>query len=149
MGKGESVRPTVGWREWVSLPDIGIDRIKGKIDAGARTSALHAVDLHQYFDEGVLRIRFRVYPVQRDSTSHLTCDAEVIDERSVKISAGVAEVRPVIRTNLCLGASCWPIDLTLTDRANMGFRLLLGRRALQRRVLVDPSRTFLSLDPTS
>ena len=86
MGKGESVRPTVGWREWVSLPDIGIDRIKGKIDTGARTSALHAVDLHQYFDEGVLRIRFRVYPVQRDSTSHLTCDAEVIDERSVKIS---------------------------------------------------------------
>ncbi|MEE3042914.1 MAG: RimK/LysX family protein [Candidatus Latescibacterota bacterium] len=149
MGKGESVRPTVGWREWVSLPDIDIDidRIKGKIDAGARTSALHAVDL-QYFDEGVLRTRFRVYPVQRDSTSHLTCDAEVIDERSVKISSGVAEVRPVIRTNLCLGASCWSVDLTLTDRASMGFRLLLGRRALQRRVLVDPSRSFLSLDPT-
>lgn len=132
----------IGWREWVGLPELGIERIKGKIDTGARTSALHAVECEQYFDEGVLRIRFRVYPNQRDSTTNVLCDAEVVDERSVRRSTGNVEVRPVIRTPVTIGTTSWLIDITLTDRASMGFRLLLGRQALRARVTVDPSRSF-------
>jgi hypothetical protein len=136
-------RVNIGWREWVGLPEMGVDRIKGKIDTGARTSALHAVDMEEYFADGILRVRFRLHPIQRDTRHGIVVDHEVIDERSVRSSSGITELRPVIQTVLALGARQWPIEITLTDRANMGFRLLLGREALRKRVLVDAGRSFL------
>ena len=122
---------------------IGVDRIKAKVDTGVRTSALHAMDTEEYFDEGVLRVRFRLHPVQRDTRHSIVIDAEVIDERGVRSSSGISELRPVIRTLLNLGPHQWPIEITLTDRPSMGFRLLLGREALHKRVLVDAGRSFL------
>lgn len=135
---------TVGWRELVDLPDLGIHQIRGKIDTGARTSALHAIRIREYFHEGVLRVRFQVHPIQRDTSVTLTARATVIDEREVRSSNGKSELRPVIETSLLLGGQRWPIELTLTSREQMGFHLLLGRQALRGHALVHPGRSFLT-----
>ncbi len=131
---------TFGWREWVSLPDLGVTAIKAKIDTGARTSALHASDL-QVEGEWVI---FRLHPQHRDSGKSVACRAMIADRRIVTDSGGHKEERIVIRTRLGVGATIWPVEVTLTDRDDMRFRMLIGRTAMKGIAMVDPGRSYLA-----
>ncbi len=128
-----------GWREWAALPELGITALKVKVDTGALTSALHAIHVRLCGHE---RVRFDVHPVQRRSEYTVSCEADLVGRRLVRSSSGHHEYRPVIRTAILLGGRQWSIDLTLTNRDSMGFRMLLGRRAMRRRLIVDPARSF-------
>lgn len=141
-----AVLPHVGWREWLALPDLGIRRIKAKIDTGARSSALHAYDCERHRVGGRDLVRFTTVTRRAPSSRPLVCEAELLDVRSIKSSNGAIEDRYVIVTPCRLAGEEWPIELTLSDRPRMKFRMLLGREALRRRFLVDPGRSFL--DPT-
>jgi hypothetical protein len=134
----------VGWREWVSLPELGIRAIKAKVDTGARTSALHAFEVDRFEADGRSRVRFGIHPLQMTEKVELFCVADVIDQRVVIDSGGHREERCVIRTPIRVGDREWPIEITLTNREDMLFRMLLGRTAMRRRVLVNPSASFLT-----
>jgi hypothetical protein len=133
----------IGWREWVGLPDLGIDTIKAKIDTGARTSALHAYRIKRFERDGQTFVRFYVHPVQRRKRPEVQCEAPLIGERVVTSSNGEPEHRYVIRTRLKVGRTIWPIEITLTNRDVMSFRMLLGRQAIKRRLVVDAGRSYL------
>jgi hypothetical protein len=138
---------TTGWREWVSLPKLGITTIKAKIDTGARTSALHAFALRPFRDGTQDKICFDIHPLQYNTDLVITCTADIIDQRLVTDSGGHREMRYVIRTPLSLGGRLWPIEITLTERDSMQFRMLLGRRALRKRFIIDPSQSFILSGP--
>jgi hypothetical protein len=133
----------IGWREWVALPALGVPAIKAKIDTGARSSALHAFDVEQFEQDGRAMVRFQAHPIQRNDDYIVTAEAALLEERLVRNSGGQAEMRPVIETLVQVGQAVWAIELTLTNRDEMGFRLLLGRQAVRRRYLIDPGRSFL------
>ncbi len=133
----------IGWREWLSLPALGIPAIKAKVDTGARTSALHTFHTETFRHRGGLFIRFRVHPVQRRADVEVTCTAPVLDRRQVSDSGGHRETRYVVETPVQLGEKEWTIELTLTDRDSMLFRMLLGRTAIGGRFLVDPQASYL------
>ncbi len=133
----------IGWREVVILPQLGIDKIKAKIDTGARSSALHAFNIVEFQRNGKDFIRFQVHPVQRDRITTVTSEAELLEYRKVRNSGGGVQLRPVIMTEIKLGQSSWAIELTLTNRDVMGFRMLLGRQAVRNKFLIDPGRSFL------
>lgn len=138
-GKLRPMPDDIGWREWLQLPDLGVDRIKAKIDTGARTSALHVWDLN--VEDGVAR--FVLHPVQKRSRPSVDASAAITDWRWVRSSSGHRQHRPVIVTTFQLGDATWESEVTLTSRDEMGFRLLLGRTALARRFVVDPARSFV------
>ncbi len=135
--------PVIGWREWLSLPTLGVNRIKAKIDTGARTSAIHAYNVRKFSDRGAPHVSFVIRPEQRRNDPAINCVAEVCDERLVRSSNGHQEERFVVELPTSLGGHIWPIELTLADRDPLGFRMLLGREAVRRRFLVDPDRSFL------
>jgi hypothetical protein len=137
-------RRTMGWREWVALPDFGVRAVKAKLDTGARTSTLHAFKPRRFKRDGLDMVRFEVHPVQRSSASKVVVEAEVKGERNVRTSSGQEETRLVVETTLSLAGARWPIELTLSRRDAMGFRMLLGRRALAGRIVVDPAASFLA-----
>lgn len=144
MQKKLEKKQTIGWREWVAFPDLGITKVKAKIDTGARSSALHAYDIEYYKTKtGKLKAKFIVHPWQKNNKEAIQCHADVVDQRYIKSSSGQKELRTTILTPLKIGDLIWPIELTLTNRDSMGFRLLIGRTALRRRFLVDPQRSFL------
>ena len=133
----------IGWREWVSFPELGIARIKAKVDTGARTSALHAFSLEPFKEGTQEKIRFAIHPLQNNITEVVTCVADVIDKRFITDSGGHREERYVIQTHIVLANRTWPIEITLTERDSMLFRMLLGRSAVRRRYLVNPARSFI------
>lgn len=132
----------IGWREWVALPDLGINKIKVKVDSGARSSSLHAFDLKTFERDGVQWVRFQVHPLQRSREKNTTVEAIILEFRSVRSSSGIAKMRPVIVTEIELLGKRWPVELTLASRDNMGFRMLLGREAFRGRFLVDAGKSY-------
>lgn len=133
----------IGWREWVELPSFGEIITKAKIDTGARTSALHAFYVEPFRRQGEDWVRFGLHPHQGDINTQVECEAQVLDRRKVTDSGGHAELRYVISARLKLGETAFDAELTLTDRENMRFRMLLGRRALKGLFLVDSDQSFL------
>lgn len=141
--KERSDYPHLGWLEWAVLPELGVPFLQAKIDTGAKTSSLHAERLEVVDIDGERLARF----VVRAGDSEFPCECPVLDERPVKSSSGHEEMRIVIETTCHLNGQRWPIQLTLTDRTAMRFPMLLGRRAMSRRFLVDPSRKYLGGKP--
>jgi len=135
---------TLGWREWVGLPDLGLPLIKAKVDTGARTSTLHAFYVESYGYRGESFVRFGVHPLQGNTDVVVHCKSRVVDERTVTDSGGHRERRYIIVTPVRIGDTLWPIELTLTNRDSMLFRMLLGRTAISRHALVNPRRSFLT-----
>lgn len=133
----------IGWREWVSLPDLGIPEMKAKIDTGARTSALHAIDIETLRRDGEDWVSFVVPRVGRTRRS-----ARLIDQRDIKNTSGIPESRMIVETTLLLGKHRWRIEASLANRERMEFDLILGRTAIRRHaLLVDPGRSFLAGPP--
>lgn len=136
--------PIIGWREWVALPKLSIPKIKAKIDTGARTSALHAFALKPFEENGQKKIHFDIHPLQHNTAEVIRCTADVVDRRSVTDSGGHEEERYVIETLITIAGQTWSIEITLTERENMLFRMLLGRSALRKRFIVNPARSFVT-----
>lgn len=134
----------MGWREWVAFPELSIPAVKAKVDTGARTSALHAFMISPQSKDGREYVKFLIHPLQRREDIVLTCEAPVLDRRVVRDSGGHAEERYVISTLIRIGQIEWPVEVTLTSRDDMTFRMLLGRTALESAGLaVDPSASYL------
>jgi hypothetical protein len=138
---------TIGWREWVGLPDLSIRSIKAKIDTGARSSCLHAFDIEPFIRDDCQWVRFDVHPIQRNDRLVKRCEAAVFDRRHVRSSNGLTSERFVIQTTLMLVGQRVPIELTLANRDAMGFRMLIGREAMRGRFLVDSGRSFFGGRP--
>jgi len=139
----------VGSEEWCSFPDLGIPTIKARVDSGAKTSALHAINIAPFIKDGENWVKFDINPIQNNVKTIIHCESKLIDKRIVKSSSGFREQRYVIGSELEIGGKNWPIEITLTNRDSMGFRMLLGREAMSGRVLVDPEQKYLSGEPTS
>lgn len=138
----------VGSEEWCSFSTLNIPAIKARVDSGAKTSALHAVNISAFEKDGEKWVKFDVNPLQNNGKTIIRCEAKMVDKRIVKSSSGSRESRYVIKTTLVLGETSWDIELTLTNRDSMGYRMLLGREAMGGRILVDPEKHFLLGQPT-
>lgn len=136
-------KPMLGWREWVALPELNIARIKAKIDTGARSSALHAFAIEPYRKGGQRWIMFAMHPLQKRTDILIECHAPVKDRRLVSDSGGHKQRRYVIETQLIVGQSVIRAEMTLTNRDNMRFRMLLGRTAMDNRFIIDPGASYL------
>lgn len=145
--KREIELPVIGWREWVKIPELGVDRIKAKVDSGARSSSIHAVNLKTFDRDGEQWVRFTIHPMQRTKKNPVDVEARVYEFRSVRSSNGVAKLRPVILTKIELLGKVWEVELTLASRANMGFRMLLGREAFRKHFLVDGGKSYYGGKP--
>ena len=130
------------WREWASLPELGIDQIKVKVDTGAKNSALHAYNPSLTHKNSGDWIRFEIHPDQHNDTFRKPCTVRLIDYRWVTNSGGSREKRFVIETPIRIGDKEWSIIITLSNRDQMGFRMLVGRTAIKGRYVVDPARSF-------
>ena len=133
----------LGSEEWCSLPELGIPSIKARVDSGAKTSALHAKNIAPFIKDGQNWVKFDINPIQNNVKTIIHCESPLVDKRVVKSSSGYREQRYVIQTSLEIGNSKWVIEMTLTNRDSMGFRMLLGREAMSGRVLVDPEQQYL------
>lgn len=146
MKKDKSIR-TLGWREWIKLPDLGVKRVKAKVDTGARSSSLHAYDIEITEMESIQWVKFKIQPLQKNRTEIIQASAPVQEFRKVKSSNGQTTTRPVVRTTIEIYSMRYKIDVTLFDRTKMGFRMLIGREALQDRFVVDAARSYCGGKP--
>jgi hypothetical protein len=143
MARTRRQRPVIGWREYLALPDLSDVRINAKVDTGARTSALHAFGLEIVERDGIREAQFELHPVQRSSSYATPVRLPVVRYRKVRSSNGKTENRPTVVTTARLGEVTWQIELTLTSRDAMGYRMLLGRSAVRNRFIINPSRSYL------
>ncbi|MFE6733680.1 ATP-dependent zinc protease [Microbacterium sp. NPDC057650] len=143
MGRSSHSNTLTGWREWVALPDLGVAWIKAKIDTGARTSSLHAFDVEEFTRDGAEWVRFRVNPWQDTFADAVRAEYPVHDRREVRSSSGHTEIRLVVQLVVRLVDQEVTAEVTLTNRDEMGFRMLVGREALRQGFVVDPARSFL------
>jgi len=134
----------LGWREWCALPDLGIPAIKAKVDTGAKTSALHTFRIEPFTRKGIPWVRFYVHPIQRNEDVVRECTAPVLDERQVSDSGGHRETRYIIETVVEIGQEARRIEMSLTNRDTMRFRMLLGRTAMTGNVAVCPEKSFIN-----
>lgn len=132
----------IGKEEWCAFPDLGLPAVKARIDSGAKTTALHAFNIHVFTEEGKKFVHFDIHPIQDNRKIIHSCRALVIDRRTVKSSSGEKERRYVIKTPISIGNQTWEIEVTLTNRDSMGYRMLLGREAMSGRTLIDPEASF-------
>ena len=140
----EKIKKTIGWKEWCSLDCIALPAIKGKVDTGAKTSAIHAFNIECFFIEDVEYVKFDIHPLQKNKRLVRSCISRVIDRRMVSDSSGKKEKRIVIKSDLKIGDKKIRVELTLTNRDNMSFRMLLGREAImQAKMIVDISKSFV------
>ena len=140
----KKIKKIIGWKEWFSLDCIALPAIKGKIDTGAKTSALHAFNIETFYIEDVEYVRFDIHPLQKNKRLVRSCISRVIDRRMVSDSSGKKEKRIVIKSDLKIGDKKIRVELTLTNRDNMSFRMLLGREAImQAKMIVDISKSFV------
>ncbi|MGI9392029.1 MAG: 30S ribosomal protein S6--L-glutamate ligase [Parvibaculales bacterium] len=137
-----SKKSIIGKEEWCALPDLGLPAIKARIDSGAKTSSLHAFNIHVFREDGKQKVSFDIHPIQDNRKIIQSCRGEVIDRRSVKSSTGEKENRHVIQTSITMGKLKWEIEVTLTNRDSMGYRMLLGREAMKEQLLIDPNSSF-------
>lgn len=133
----------LGWREWVAFPELNLPAIKAKIDTGAKTSALHAFHVERYQKETVNMLKFLVHPIQQNTDFKIECHAPILDQREIVDSGGHREMRYVIESLISIGDKVWPIELSLTNRDTMRFRMLLGRRAMAYSAIVEPDVSYL------
>lgn len=143
--------PVLGWKEEVALPDWGVDRLRAKLDTGARSSALHVEDLeeigqhHEGAHNGPLPVvRFHLLVGRRNPPRRLEIEAPIVGHRFVRDTRARTERRPVVRTRIVAGPLDTVADITLTDRTGMNFRMLLGRLTLEGHCVVDPSQGYLA-----
>lgn len=139
----------LGSEEWCGFPSLGLPSIKARVDSGAKTSALHALNITPFQKEGETWVKFDINPIQRNQKTIIHCEAKLVDKRIVKSSSGYREQRYVIQTELKIGDETWSAEVTLTNRDSMGFRMLLGREAMSGRILVDPEQKYLLGEPTA
>jgi ribosomal protein S6--L-glutamate ligase len=132
----------VGSEEWCAFPELGIPAIKARVDSGAKTSSLHAFNIQKFKRGGKSWVSFEVHPLQNNGNTVIHCKSLVVDKRVVKSSSGIPETRHVISTPIIVDGETWEVELTLTNRDSMGYRMLLGREAMSGRILVDPSISF-------
>ncbi len=133
----------IGGTEWCAFPDLNIPVVKARVDSGAKTSSIHASNIQRFSRKGEKWVSFEVHPIQDTRRIAIRCEAKVLDHRIVKSSSGNSEKRYVIQSTMTMGQHQWNIELTLANRDTMGFRMLLGREAMENRVLVDPANSFL------
>ena len=141
--------PVLGWNEWIALPDLNVPRIKCKVDTGARTSALHAFYVEEFEENSVRRVRFGLHPDQAVTRKEIHCTADVIDKRNVTDSGGHTESRFVIQSSIVIGNLTWPIEITLTNRDTMRYRMLLGRAAIEDNFVVDAGASCIMGEPST
>lgn len=133
----------VGAIECASLPDIGIHELNVRIDTGAKTSSLHVDNIENFHKKGKPWVRFNIHPNVHNVNETVQCEAPIKDIRRIKSSNGTTQERYIIRTPMILGSETWPIEISLTDRSEMSFLMLLGREGMSNKLLVDPSESFL------
>lgn len=133
---------TLGWEEWLALPGLGLPAIKAKVDTGARTSALHAVAIETFGRLEKPQVRFLVQPDPNDPSLEVTCSAKVVDRRNVTSSNGETELRYIIGAEIEMGGRRWPVELSLTDRGTMSYRMLVGRTSILEDMVVSPGQSF-------
>jgi ribosomal protein S6--L-glutamate ligase len=133
----------IGSEEWIRIPELNIPAVKARIDSGAKTSTLHAYNMQTFEDNGKEYVRFDVHPVQHNRRISVRCKAELVGRRVIKSSSGDRQRRYVIKTPITLGGETWDIEVTLTNRDNMGYRMLIGREAMRGRYIVDPEQKFI------
>jgi len=145
----EQTQPILGWREWVTLPELNIEHIKAKIDTGARSSALHAFAIEPYRKARQRWVMFAIHPQQNNTDIVIECHAPIKDRRMVSDSGGHKQRRYVIETSILLGSAIITAEMTLTNRDSMLFRMLIGRTSLNDRFLIDPSASYCQGKPSS
>ena len=148
MVKGNDMKKLIiGWREWCSLPELNVPLIKFKTDTGATLSALHALSIAPFFKDGIEYVSFITQPLKKKDSPLVNCMQPIIRRKVVTSSNGMKEKRIVIRTTLLLNGRSWPIEVTLTNRKKMTYRMLLGRQAMLR-LIIYPKKSFCLEKPT-
>lgn len=145
--RSERGKIVIGWREWVQLPDLGVAEMKAKVDTGADNSSLHAFNVERFERDGAEYVRFEIHPKQRSSRPTIACEAPLAMEKKVKNPGGRSELRPVIRTRVIVAGVELTALVNLTSRDEMGYRMLLGRRAVRSKFVIDPGRSYVGARP--